>query len=112
MRFPETVAAWGGEQFGQVFKREFGALDAASLHLEKAMSASNYPVDADIELMLIGAHDQGEHLLLKVGLFFPAILAGCSCAGDPTPVDLNAEYCEAELRIDKSSAVGHLHFLD
>ena len=32
------------------------------------------------------------------------IIAGCSCADDPTPVDTTTEYCELQLEIDRESA--------
>ena len=32
------------------------------------------------------------------------MLAGCSCADDPTPVEEISQYCEVRLDIDKTTA--------
>jgi hypothetical protein len=37
---------------------------------------------------------------LRLGVFYAGIVAGCSCADDPTPVDTTTEYCELLLDLD------------
>ena len=43
-------------------------------------------------------------ILVKAGIFYTGIIAGCSCADDPTPLDEQNEYCELELNINKETA--------
>ncbi|MEZ5541890.1 MAG: hypothetical protein R3F42_07590 [Pseudomonadota bacterium] len=37
----------------------------------------------------------------RAGLFYTGIIAGCSCADDPTPVEEQAEYCVVDITIDR-----------
>ena len=36
--------------------------------------------------------------------FYSGIIADCSCAADPTPVDDQNEYCEVQIEISKKAA--------
>lgn len=68
------------------------------------MSGGNYALDANFSAMLIGASDGPEVLRVKAGIFYAGIVAGCSCADDPTPVEPHSEYCELQFDIDKRTA--------
>lgn len=54
--------------------------------------------------MVLGASDDPGFIHARVGVFFTGIIAGCSCADDPTPVDTQNEYCELRLTIAKATA--------
>jgi len=41
---------------------------------------------------------------VKAGLLYAGIIAGCSCADDPTPIDEVTEYCVVRFDIDKATA--------
>ena len=53
--------------------------------------------------MVIGASEEAGLIRARVGVFFHGVIAGCSCADDPTPVEPQQEYCELELAIDRST---------
>jgi hypothetical protein len=40
------------------------------------------------------------------------VIAGCSCADDPTPTNELDEFCELQLDIDKLTAVATVTLLD
>jgi hypothetical protein len=42
--------------------------------------------------------------MLKAGVFYTGIIAGCSCSDDPSPVDEQNEYCDLLFTIDKLTA--------
>jgi hypothetical protein len=53
--------------------------------------------------MIISVVDEPARLRVKAGLFYTGIIAGCSCADDPTPVDEVSEYCEVCIEIDRDT---------
>ena len=54
--------------------------------------------------MIISVADEGSIIRAMAGIFYTGIIAGCSCADDPTPVNEESEYCEVQLDIDKATA--------
>lgn len=104
IRLSHSLSAWGHPEFEAVLKQEVGQLGAGQLPLQQGLSTSSYALDEDIETMLISAVEEPGLLRVKLGIFYAGILAGCSCADDPTPVEQESEYCVVQLEIDKSTA--------
>jgi hypothetical protein len=50
---------------------------------------------------VLGARGEAGAIRARIGVFFHGIIAGCSCADDPTPLEPQQEYCELELTIDR-----------
>ncbi len=49
--------------------------------------------------------DAGPVIRARVGIFFKSVIADCSCADDPTPLNDLDGFCELQFDIDKMSAV-------
>lgn len=103
LRLPEALAAWNTPAFAEILKREVEAAGPAALPLQQCLSASSYALDDGCSVMVIGAAEEPGAIRARLGVFFRGIIAGCSCADDPTPVEPQPEYCELEIRIDRSS---------
>jgi hypothetical protein len=103
LRLPECLAAWGQPEFPAVLKSEIEGLDPGLLPLQQALSQSSYAVVDHFSARVIKAHIEGGKLRVRAGLFYSGIIAGCSCADDPTPVDEITEYCEVEFDIEMST---------
>jgi hypothetical protein len=101
MRFVKSMQAWGTPGFSDVLKAEIEQLDVSQLPLQQGMSSSSYALEQPVNAMILGAAEQGDTLRVRVGIFYKGMVAGCSCADDPTPVDANDEYCEVQFEIDK-----------
>lgn len=99
MQLPESAHAWGRADFPAVLKRELAA-HAAELPLQQALSGTSAVADEPITVVLLAAQPDAAALHVKVGIFFGGILAGCSCADDPTPVEPQTEYCELQVVIE------------
>jgi hypothetical protein len=56
-----------------------------------------------VTVIVLGLSATPAEVQARVGIFFAGIVAGCSCADDPTPVDSRTEYCEAVVAIDRAS---------
>ena len=54
--------------------------------------------------MILDQSEDGNLILVKAGIFYTGIIAGCSCADDPTPIAEQNEYCVLQFCIDKQTA--------
>ena len=57
--------------------------------------------------MVLQSSASAHSIDLKVGIFYTGIIAGCSCADDPSPMDTQNEYCEILLTLDRQTGQGH-----
>ena len=104
IRLTETLNAWGTSDFNDVFKKEIEQLGAGQLPLQQGLSTGSYAIDDRFNVMIIGVSENPGFIRVKAGIFFSGIIAGCSCADDPTPVNEESEYCVVQLDIDKRTA--------
>ena len=103
---PKSLRAWGTTQFDAALKKELESLRVDQLSLQQELVSSSYVLDDPHQVMIISVDDTATNVRAKVGVFFSGIIAGCSCADDPTPVEAMNEYCELWVEIDKGSAEG------
>ena len=102
--FERTVAAWGTPAFRTAAKAEIEGLDSRLLPLEAGLTRASHVTADTVSAVILGADSEAGTLRLRAGLFYAGIIAGCSCADDPTPVAEITEYCEVEFLIDLDSA--------
>ncbi len=98
-----SLAAWRTAEFRDVFKAEVAALDSSLLPLQAGLTHSSHALGDKIDVVILSTEEAPESLRVRAGLFYAGIIAGCSCADDPTPASEIAEYCEAEFVIDRRS---------
>jgi hypothetical protein len=103
LRLPAALAAWNTPAFNETLKRELEAAGPAVLPLQQCLAASSYALDEGCSVMILGASEETGAIRARIGVFFRGIIAGCSCADDPTPIESQQEYCELELLIDRRS---------
>lgn len=99
-----ALQAWGTPSFNDALKQELEQLRADQLPLQQGLALSSYVSSEPFKVMVINANDNAASIMVKAGIFYSGVIAGCSCSDDPTPTDLQSEYCEIELAIDKRSA--------
>lgn len=104
IRFTESLNAWGTSGFRDIFKQEIEQLDAESLPLQQALSAGSHVQGDKFTVLILGVSEENDFIRARIGVFYVSIIAGCSCADDPTPVSELNEYCEVQLDIDKKTA--------
>ena len=100
---PLSVAARGGDGVREVLKQELLSL-VEQLPLQQGLSQGSVAIADDAQLMILAVEDGGERLVVRFGVFYSAVIAGCSCADDPTPLDVVSEYCEMQADIKVSGA--------
>lgn len=112
VKLTRSLAAWGTTSFYAILKDELEALDSAALPLQQALARSSYVTDSGFSVTIISVAEERDKIRAKIGVFYTGIVAGCSCADDPTPVDQQTEYCELRLEIEKATAATRVTLLD
>lgn len=88
----------------------------ALIHPPRTLAARDTPdfaailADDVIEVCQLGVRREGGRIVVRAGVFFAGVIAGCSCADDPTTIDRLPEYCELRLSIDPSDAATLIEF--
>lgn len=100
IRFPRALAARQSASFNTIVKDEIECLDIDLLPLQQGLSRTSHVSSARVSATILRVEEDAGCVRVKAGLFYAGIIAGCSCADDPTPVDELAEYCEVWFEID------------
>lgn len=106
-----ALREWGTPDFELLLKREIGALDGSRLPLQAGLARSSHVLGRVDGVVILGTVEEPGTLRVRAGLFYPGIVAGCSCADDPTPVDEITEYCEVEIEIDRRTGSARVTLL-
>lgn len=104
IHFTRSLQARGDPDFQQVLKQEIEQLSSGQLPLQQGLTKGSYALDGRHQAILISVTDMGGHLRIKAGILYASVIAGCSCADDPTVLDEEREYCVIQLDIDKGTA--------
>lgn len=111
IRFQNSLNAWGKPDFEAVLKQEIAQMDPLRLPLQQGLSIGSHVTDRPISATIIRTHEDEGVIRVKAGIFYTSIIAGCSCADDPTPIDENNEYCEVQFDIDRMTAMTSVKLL-
>lgn len=103
MIFSNSIKAWKTDAFQHVVKQDIEQQNSLTDVLQKGLSQGSHVADDPVNAVIIASSEVEDSIHVKAGVFYRSVIAGCSCADDPTPVDTNQEYCELEFVIDKSS---------
>jgi hypothetical protein len=103
LNLPAAARALGTAEFAEVLKAELEALPADALPLEAALTHTSHVADRPHQVVVLAHRPGDDGVFLRVGVFYQGIIAGCSCADDPTPVEPQTEYCELHLWLDPAS---------
>jgi hypothetical protein len=110
MYLPNSLKAWGSPNFTATLKQELEQLPASEFPLQQGLRVSSYALD-DFSVQVLSVSEQPDAIHARLGIFYSGLIAGCSCADDPTPVEPQAEYCEAHVRIDRQSGQSRVTLL-
>lgn len=101
---PLSLKAFNTPAFKAILQQEICALDATLLPLQQGLQNSSYAMSDKLAVTVLSIHEDALHIQVKIGLLYNGIIAGCSCADDPTPLDETNEYCDVSLVIHKQTA--------
>ena len=99
-----SAATWNRPMFRATLIDEIQTLGADHPALQPLLQAglrqTSAVADDALAVHLRSSCEQEGHILVQLGIFYSGIIAGCSCADDPSPVDTITEHCELLLDID------------
>lgn len=104
IQLTKALNAWGTAEFRGILKKEIEHMNTEQLPLQQELSTGSYALDDNLNVMIINVSEVEGFIRAKVGIFYTGIIAGCSCADDPTPVNEQPEYCEVQIDINKVTA--------
>ncbi len=100
----KSLSAWQSPEFKKVFQAEVASLDDTLLPLQEGLSYANFADGSDMSVLVLNQAETEKLLIIKTGIFYQGLIAGCNCSDDPTPPDSHTEYCEVSFEIDKKTA--------
>ncbi|MDT8384516.1 MAG: hypothetical protein RRB22_08880 [Gammaproteobacteria bacterium] len=106
IKFPTSLPAYADPSLEAALKNGIEQLDARLLPLQQGLTAGGYALYEPFSVMIISAAEEEGRLLVKAGIFYRGVIAGCSCADDPSPTDETSEYCEVMFEIDRVTGEG------
>lgn len=104
MTLPNTLASWGTERCKQTFIDEVMTKSVDDLRLQQALAVGSHALKDDLKIMINQTFEEPDQVIVRAGIFYSSIIAGCNCADDPSPVETQPEYCELEFVIDRVTA--------
>ncbi len=104
LNFVKSLQAWKTPAFEETLRAEIEALGAEDLPLQQGLRQGSHALADTLGTSILQVTEDATGIHVKVGLFYRSVIAGCSCADDPTPIDELTEYCEITVTIDKVSA--------
>ena len=104
IRLKNALQAWGTPDFDAALKIELEAINPEALPLQQGLSMSSYVADQKFRVTVLNIFEHEQIIRIKAGIFYSGILAGCSCADDPTPSNENPEYCVVQIDVNKRTA--------
>jgi hypothetical protein len=112
IRLSQTLNAWNTPMFRETFKHEIESLDPGLLPLQEGLSRSSHVTATPFRAVPLAADREDGQLRIKTGIFYTGIIAGCSCADDPTPIDEQTEYCVLEFAVDTATGVASVQLTE
>ena len=111
LQLTQSLSVYGDSIFEETLKNEIEQLDAKLLPLQQGLSAGGYALDDTFSVMIISTSEKENRLLVKAGIFYRGVIAGCSCTDDPSPMDETSEYCEVVFEIDRGTGRGSVELV-
>jgi hypothetical protein len=104
IRLSKALGAWQTPTFKAVLKDEIEHLDGNLLPLQQGLEYSSVANTEGFTVTIQEVADTERTLRVKTRVLYTGLIAGCSCADDPTPLNEINESCEVEFVIDKTTA--------
>lgn len=103
-----SLSQWNSPAFEKALKNDLESLTGKELPLQAGLQHSSYALDNNIKTTILRSEEMADELVIKAGIFYSGIIAGCSCSDDPSPTDELTEYCEVKISIDKKTAAAQI----
>jgi hypothetical protein len=112
IRLANSLTAWGRDDFFQVLRAEIEALPHEALPLQEGLHHSSRVSEEPFQAITIRADETADQIVAVASLFYSGVVADCSCADDPSPVDTLTENCMLEIRLNKLDATASFSLVE
>ncbi|MCW9030529.1 MAG: hypothetical protein OQK58_03495 [Gammaproteobacteria bacterium] len=112
IKLTNVIKKWDTPGFKDYLKSELQNINPSALPLQQGLSLSSYVGQTPFSVVILNIKEQDNHIVVKTGIFYTGIIAGCSCSDDPSPVDEQNEYCELQFTINKNTAETEVSLLN
>ncbi len=99
----EILANEKEEELSRHIRKALEKMDRNKLPLQQGLSGSSVALDDELQVVMLSTRVEKDAIEARAGLFYTGVIAGCSCADDPTPMDRVNEYCEIDIRINRET---------
>lgn len=106
-----SLRAWGTAAFRETLQREILQLCVEQLPLQAGLTHGSVASESVDAVTLLATQESADTLIVRAGLHYAGIIAGCSCADDPTPNNETIEYCEVQIEIDRQSGAARISLI-
>ncbi len=104
LTLPRSAAAWDSPAFRPTLIAEIQALGPHHPNLrpllQAALMQTSAVAESPLAVHLLSSREEAGRIQVNLGIFYAGMIAGCSCADAPSPVDTITEHCELKLDID------------
>ena len=111
LQFSKSLPATTDLDFEEVLRKEIEQVEASLLPLQQGLSAGGYALQDSFNVMIIAVTEKEGTLRVKAGIFYHGVIAGCSCADDPSPTDVTTEFCEVLFEIDRQTGEANVELV-
>ena len=108
-KLPELTNLWNTPDFDKTVLQALSKLEIELLPLKELASSSGLFVQDSLQFSILNKQATGNHLVLKLGVFYQEISSMCPCSGeDPETID---GHCEIKMTINKPDGLTHFSLL-
>ena len=100
MKLPALLNSWNKPDFDALLLQALKQLDVDQLPLKQVANFSGVFAQDTLQFSLQNKHENEQHLIMKLGIFYQEITNLCPCSGDEP--DTMEGYCEIQMMVDKS----------
>ena len=104
IKFTEALAEWHGPMFGDWLQNEVKKLDEDQLLLQQSLKYGSHATAKGMKLIFLSVKDDADFVYARTGIFYNSFIPGCQCDDDPSPMNVESEYCERKFTINKLTA--------
>lgn len=104
IKLSNSLEVLGTPEFEKTLREEIQRINPDLLPLQQGLSQSSYVSNSAFSVMILNVTEMENDIVVKTGIHYSGVIAGCNCADDPTPMDELTEYCEVLFNINKTTA--------
>lgn len=105
LHLPRSLADFDSERLSQSLTAELRQSGPDFLPVHLALQHGDYASVDDLQLTILARKQDHEQVYIRCGLFFHSLLSGCNCSDNAEANQLQHEYCELWISINRSNAI-------